>query len=73
MNISRQQLHELREVIEDTVEYFCDQQMSAGEPVSGELAYTVVETIATAKLAELQSKNTVNDLITKIIEIQSKI
>lgn len=49
MNISHEQLIELTEVIEDTVEYFCDQ-----ERVSGELAWTLVETLGTAKLAELK-------------------
>lgn len=49
MQISRDQLTELTEVIEDTVEYFCDK-----ERVSGELAWTVVESLGTAKLAELK-------------------
>jgi len=48
MNISHEQLIELTEVIEDTVEYFCDQ-----ERVSGELAWTLVEALGTAKLVEL--------------------
>ena len=48
MNISHEQLIELTEVIEDTVEYFCDQ-----ERVSGELAWTCIESLATAKLVEL--------------------
>ena len=49
MNITRAQLSEITELIEDSVEYFCDQ-----ERVSGELAWTVVETLGTAKLAELK-------------------
>ena len=49
MQISRNQLNELTEVIEDTVEYFCDQ-----ERVSGELAWTVLECLSTAKIAELK-------------------
>jgi len=48
-NLSREAATELRELIEDTVEYFCDQNM-----VSGELAYTVVECIAQAKQAQMQ-------------------
>jgi len=48
-NLSREAATELRELIEDTVEYFCDQNM-----VSGELAYTVVECIAVAKQAQMQ-------------------
>ncbi len=49
MQISKEALTELREVLEDTVEYACDK-----ERISGELAWTVVETLATAKLAQLK-------------------
>ena len=49
MQITKEQAHELRELIEDTVEYYCDQNM-----ISGETAWTVVECIATAKVAQLQ-------------------
>lgn len=48
MHISHEQLSELTEVIEDTVEYFCDK-----ERVSGEMIWLVVEALATAKIAEL--------------------
>ena len=51
MNISHAQLGELTGVIEDTVEYFCDQ-----EQVSGELVWTVLECLATAKQAELKGE-----------------
>tara|TARA_B100001094_G_scaffold205339_1_gene199252 strand:- start:41 stop:208 length:168 start_codon:yes stop_codon:yes gene_type:complete len=51
MHISRPQLADLTEVIEDTIEYFCDK-----EQVSGELAWTVIECLATAKLAELKGQ-----------------
>ena len=51
MNITREQLDELTSVIEDTVEYACDQQM-----LSGELAWTVIECLATAKIAELRGE-----------------
>ena len=51
MQISREQLDELTSVLEDTLEYFCDQ-----EHVSGELAWTVVECLATAKLAEMRGE-----------------
>ena len=51
MNITRDQLTELTEVIEDTIEYFCDK-----EQTSGELAWTVLECLATAKLAELRGE-----------------
>ena len=53
MQISRPQLRELTEAIEDTIEYICDQ-----EQISGELAWTVVECLATAKLAELKGELT---------------
>ena len=49
MEISGPQLTELREVVEDTIEYFCDK-----EQVSGELAWTVLECLAKAKQAELK-------------------
>jgi len=48
MEITRDALTELTEITEDTVEYFCDKQC-----ISGQLAWTVIETLATAKLAEL--------------------
>ena len=48
MEISRELLNELTELIEDSTEYFCDQNM-----VSGQLAWTVIECLAVAKQAEL--------------------
>ncbi len=51
MQISRPQLSELTEVLEDTIEYYCDK-----EQVSGELAWTIVECLATAKLAEMRGE-----------------
>ena len=53
MHISNQQLKELTEIIEDTIEYFCDK-----EQVSGQLAWTCIECLATAKLAELNGELT---------------
>ena len=53
MEISKPQLQEFTEVVEDTLEYFCDQ-----EQVSGELAWTVLECLATAKLAEMRGELT---------------
>ena len=49
MEISNEKLAELTEIIEDTVEYACDQWM-----LSGELAWSVLECLAVAKQAELQ-------------------
>ena len=51
MNISRPHLDEITEVIEDTVQYACDQHQ-----LSGELVWTIVECLATAKLAELNGE-----------------
>lgn len=53
MEISREMLQELTEVTEDTVQYFCDSQQ-----VSGQLAWTCIEALATAKLAELDGQLT---------------
>ena len=51
MHISGPQLKELTEVVEDTIEYFCDQ-----EQVSGELVWTVLQCLATAKIAEMNGE-----------------
>ena len=48
MKISREQLQELTEVIEDTVEYACDK-----ECISGEMAWSIIQCLAIAKQAEL--------------------
>ena len=53
MNITRDKLNDLTELLEDSLEYFCD-----NEQISGELAWTIVESLGTAKLAELQGKLT---------------
>ena len=51
MEISREQSQEIQDVIEDTIQYFCDHHV-----VSGELAWILVECLATAKLAELKGE-----------------
>ena len=51
MDISREKNDELTEIIEDTVQYFCDTYQ-----VSGQLVWTCVEALATAKLAELNGE-----------------
>ena len=53
MQISRPQLQVLTETVEDTIEYICD-----NEQLSGELVWTVVECLATAKIAELKGELT---------------
>ena len=49
MQLTREQATEIRELLEDTIQYYCDENM-----MSGELAWTVTECLATAKLAEIQ-------------------
>lgn len=51
MNISREQLRDLTELVEDAVQCICDNEM-----ISGELAWTVVESLGTAKIAELKGE-----------------
>jgi len=53
MDISREKLQEITEIIEDSVQYFCDTHQA-----SGQLVWTCVETLATAKLAELNGELT---------------
>ena len=48
MQISRDQLQQLTELIEDSVAHYCDENI-----FSGEMVWTVVECLATAKLEEL--------------------
>lgn len=49
--INRKLLDEVTEVVEDAIEYTCDQNT-----ISGELAWTIVEALATAKLAQLRGE-----------------
>ena len=51
--IDRNKAIELKEVLEDTVEYYCDQEL-----VSGELTWLMVQTLAEAKLAEIKGQTT---------------
>ena len=53
MNITTEDLRDLRELLEDSLEFYCDKRR-----VSGETAWTVVETIAQAKLAQLRGEVT---------------
>ena len=53
MSISVEDLRDLRELLEDSMEFYCD-----GRLVSGETAWTVVEAIAQAKLAQLHGEVT---------------
>ena len=51
MQITHEKLEELTQVIEDTVEYACDQWM-----MSGEVAWVVIECLAKAKQAEIKGE-----------------
>ena len=48
--VTREMASELRELIEDTLEYYCDENM-----VSGELAWLMVQCLAEAKTIEMKS------------------
>ena len=49
--VTREKAREIRELVEDTVEYFCDENM-----VSGELAWIMVEALAQAKIAQMKGE-----------------
>tara|TARA_B100001989_G_C24244723_1_gene319098 strand:+ start:181 stop:345 length:165 start_codon:yes stop_codon:yes gene_type:complete len=51
MNIDREKIVELQNLHEDIAGYFCDDYK-----VSGETYWTCLETLATAKLAELRGE-----------------
>lgn len=51
MELTRTELAEITALLEDTVEYYCDQNI-----ISGQKLWTVVECLATAKLAELNGE-----------------
>ena len=51
MNITTEQHSQLIELLEDTVEYYCDQNM-----LSGELIYTIIEAYSAAKVAQLRGE-----------------
>ena len=51
MNITSEKHQQLIELIEDTVEYYCDENM-----VSGELVHTVLECYSIAKLAQMRGE-----------------
>ena len=49
--ISREVMNELKEIIEDSVEFFCDSNM-----ISGEVSWTIVECLAVAKVAQMKGE-----------------
>ena len=56
MNVNREKIVELQNLHEDIAGYFCDDYK-----VSGETYWTCLETLATAKLAELRGEIILND------------
>jgi hypothetical protein len=54
MEINKETLQELTELQEDVAAHFCKENF----PFSGEVYWTVVESLATAKLAELNGEVT---------------
>lgn len=48
MQITREALQELTELFEDTAEHYCDENL-----MSGQMLWSVLECLSTAKLAEL--------------------
>ena len=53
MDISREAHDDLVGAVEDTIEYFCDQQMQQAVPFSGEAAWAIIECLCITKQAEL--------------------
>ena len=51
MELTRAELQEMTELFEDTAEYYCDDKL-----ISGQKFWTVLECLATAKLAELNGE-----------------
>ena len=51
MEMTREDLQELTALFEDTAEYYCDDKI-----ISGQKLWTVLECLATAKLAELNGE-----------------
>ena len=49
MQITQEQHQQLIELIEDSVEYYCDQNR-----LSGEMIYTIINAYSAAKLAQLK-------------------
>ena len=49
--INRELHNELKETVEDSVEYFCDEHM-----VSGELTWVIIQALAEAKIAQMRGE-----------------
>ena len=56
ITISPEFVSELREVIEDSVEYTIREFVSNGELISGETAWVIIGALAEAKVAEFRGE-----------------
>ena len=54
LNITREDLSDFNALLEDTVEYFCQQMAEEGRLVSGQTVYALMECFAVAKSAEFE-------------------
>jgi len=51
ISLNQETHQQLKEIIEDSVEFFCDENM-----VSGELTWIVIQCLAEAKIAQLRGE-----------------
>lgn len=56
ITITKEFSTELRETVEDAVEYVISEAVKRGELVSGETAWNVIECLAVAKVAQFEGK-----------------
>ena len=54
IKVSYQASTELRETLEDMVEYFCQEQKANGELIAGQTVWKMIGCIAAAKEAQFQ-------------------
>jgi len=54
ITISPELAQEVRELLEDSVEYLVREECNAGNLISGETMWKIVECVAVAKQAEMQ-------------------
>ena len=54
ITVSPDLVTEVQELLEDTCEYICREEFNAGNPLSGETYWKIVECLAIAKQAEMQ-------------------
>ena len=56
VQVSYQFATEVKETIEDMVEYLVSESVKNGQLISGETVYKMIESVAVAKQAEMQSQ-----------------